>query len=88
MFWGRLDQNSGFYSIQKLPLTYNAGPNAFFFDRIFFKHAGNEHRTKTDIKSRTGSILGQIRFGVTCPWAVTFFLYTYRLIMEKMLLTQ
>ena len=50
MFWGRLDQNS-FSRQPNIPIDLQWGKccdghNAFIFDRIFLKLAGNEDRHK------------------------------------------
>ena len=72
MFWGRLDQNSGFHGNRKWQLTNNGENDVpifslLFFDQIFFKIADSEDRHK---------ILYEFGFrpdrttpyGVRCPW--------------------
>ena len=43
MFWGRLDQNSGFHDNRKPPLTYNGENDVHLFSVVFdpiFFHLG------------------------------------------------
>ena len=62
MFWGRLDQNSGFHGNRKPPLTYNGENGVSTFSRLllirFFLYL---QVTRTCIKSRTNLNFGQIR---------------------------
>ena len=60
-FWGRLDQNSGFYGNRKPPLTYNRENDVSTFSRLFLIRSFLYLQvTRTCIKSRTSSNLGQI----------------------------
>ena len=61
MFWGRLDQNSGFHGNRKHPLTYN-GENdvATLSPLLLIQPFLYLQVTSTCIKSRTSSNLGQI----------------------------
>ena len=61
MFWGRLDQNSGFHGNRKPPLTYNGENDVSTFSRFFL--IGSFlclQVTRTCIKSQTSSNFGQI----------------------------
>ena len=76
MFWGRLDQNSGFHGNRKPPLTYNGENNVsafsrfffFFFSPIFFILAcnGDMHKISDEFKFRPDRTTD---YGVSCPWA-------------------
>ena len=80
-FLCRLDQNAGFHSTRKRPLTYNGGKRCLYlfsvvFDPIFFKLAGKEDRHKISNKfkfwpDRTTS------YEVMCPWASKTFPIDY-----------
>ena len=63
MFWGRLDQNSGFHGNRKPPLTYT-------FSRlllILFILAGNKdmHKISDEFEFRPGRTTD---YRVSCPW--------------------
>ena len=61
MFWGRLDQNSGFYGNRKPPLTFNGENDVSTFSRLFLIQSFLYLQvTRTCIKSRTTSNFGQI----------------------------
>ena len=61
MFWGRLDQNSGFHGNRKPPLTYNEENDVSTFSGLFLIRSFLYLQvTRTCIKSRTSSNLGQI----------------------------
>ena len=61
MFWGRLDQNSGFHGNRKPPLTYNGEKDVSTFSRLFLIRSFLYLQvTMTCIKSRTSSNFGQI----------------------------
>ena len=60
-FWGRLDQNSGFHSNRKPPLTYNGENDVSTFSRLFLIRSFLYLQVmRTSIKSRTSSNFGQI----------------------------
>ena len=60
-FWGRLDQNSGFHSNRKLPLTYNGKNDVSTFSRLFLIRSFLYLQVmRTCIKSRMSSNFGQI----------------------------
>ena len=73
-FWDRLDQNSGFHSNRKRPLTYSGENDVstfslLFFYQIFFKLAGNENRHKISDEfefrsDRIGGPWGRIKFSI------------------------
>ena len=59
MFWGRLDQNSGFHGNRKPPLTYNgendvSTSSRLLFYPILFILAGNEnmHKISNELEFR------------------------------------
>ena len=59
-FWGRLDQNSGFHSNKKPPLTYNGENDVSTFSRLFLIRSFLYLQvTRTCIKSRMSSNFGQ-----------------------------
>ena len=59
-FWGRLDQNSGFYGNRKPPLTYNGENDVSTFSRLFLIQSFLYLQvTRTCIKSRMSSNFGQ-----------------------------
>ena len=61
MFWGRLDQNSGFHGNRKPPLTYNGENDVSTFSRLFLIGSFLYLQvTRTCIKSRTSSNFHQI----------------------------
>ena len=61
MFWGRLDQNSGFHGNRKPPLTYNGKNGVSTFSRLLlFRSFLYLQVTRTCIKSRTSSNFSQI----------------------------
>ena len=61
MFWGRLGQNSGFHGNRKPQLTYNGENDVSTFSRSFFIRSFLYLQvTRTCIKSRTSSNVGQI----------------------------
>ena len=61
MFWGRLDQNSGFHDNRKPPLTYNGENGVSTFSRLLLIQSFLYLQvTRTCIKSRTSSNCGQI----------------------------
>ena len=61
MFWGRLDQNSGFHGNRKPPLTYNGENDVSTFSRLFWIRSFLYLQvTRTCIKSRTSSNFNQI----------------------------
>ena len=83
-FWGRLDQNSGFYGKRKPPLTYNWENDAFTFSRLFLIQSFLYLQvTRTCIKSRTISNFGQIRPLTTELAALERLKSSHRLIMGK-----
>ena len=60
-FWGRLDQISGFHGNRKPPLTYNRENDVSTFSWLFLIRSFLYLQvTRTCIKSRTSSNLGQI----------------------------
>ena len=60
-FWGRLDQNSGFYGNRKPPLTYNEENDVSTFSQLFFIRSFLYLQiTRTCIKSGMSSNFGQI----------------------------
>ena len=60
MFWGRLDQNSGFHGNRKPPLTYNGENDVSTFSRLFLIRSFLYLLvTRTCIKSRTSSNFSQ-----------------------------
>ena len=60
-FWGRLDQNSGYYGNRKAPLTYNGENDVTTFSRfLLIRSFSYLQVTRTCIKSRTSSNFGQI----------------------------
>ena len=60
-FWGRLDQNSGFHGNRKRPLTYNGDNDVATFSHLFLIRSFIYLQvTRTCIKSRTSSNIGQI----------------------------
>ena len=60
-FCGRLDQNSGFHGNRKPQLTYNGENDVAIFSRLFFiRFFQYLQVTRTCIKSRTSSNVGQI----------------------------
>ena len=61
MFWGRLDQNSGFHGNRKPPLTYNGKNGVSTFSRLLLIRSFLYLQvTRTCIKSRTSSNFSQI----------------------------
>ena len=61
MFWGRLDQNSGFHGNRKPPLTYNGENDVSTFSGLFLIGSFLYLQvTRTCIKSRTSSNFHQI----------------------------
>ena len=61
MFWGRLDQNSGFHGNRKPPLTYNGKNGVSTFSRLLLIRSVLYLKvTRTCIKSRTISNFSQI----------------------------
>ena len=61
MFWGRLDQNSGVHGNRKPPLTYNGENGVSTFSRLLLIRSFLYLKvTRTCLKSRTSSNLGQI----------------------------
>ena len=61
MFWGRLDQNSGAHGNRKPPLTYNGENGVSTFSRLLLIRSFLYLQvTRTCIKSRTSSNLGQV----------------------------
>ena len=61
MFWGRLDQNSGFHGNRKPPLTYNGENDVSTFSRLFWIRSFLYLQvTRTCIKSRTSSNFSQV----------------------------
>ena len=60
-FWGRFDQNSGFHGNRKPQLTYNGENNVSTFSWLFLIRSFLYLQvTRTGIKSRTSSNLGQV----------------------------
>ena len=61
-FWDRSDQKCGYHGNRKLPLTYNGknGVSAFSQSPLIGS-LSNLQVTRTGIKSRTSSNLGQVR---------------------------
>ena len=84
MFWGSLDQNSGFHGNRKPPLTYNGENDVSTFSRLsLIRSFLYLQVTRICIKFRTNSNFGQI-------WPLTMELaalerlkISYRLIIEK-----
>ena len=65
-FSGRLNQNSGFHSNRKPPLTYNGENDVSTFSRLFLTRSFLYLQvTRTCIKSRTSSNFGQVRLLTT-----------------------
>ena len=61
MFWGRLDQNSGVQGNRKPPLTYNGENGVSTFSQLLLIRSFLYLKvTRTCLKSRTSSNLGQI----------------------------
>ena len=61
-YWGRLDQNSGFHSNRKSPLTYNGENDVSTFSWLFLIRSFLYLQvTRACIKSRTSTNFGQIR---------------------------
>ena len=61
MFWGRLDQNSGVHGNRKPPLTYNGENGVSTVSRLLLIRSFLYLKvTRTCLKSRTSSNLGQI----------------------------
>ena len=61
MFWGRLDQNSGFHGNRNPPLIYNGENDVSTFSRLFSIQSFLYLQvTRTCIKSRTSSNFGHI----------------------------
>ena len=61
MFWGRLDQNSGVHGNRIPPLTYNGENGVSTFSRLLLIRSFLYFQvTRTCIKSRTSSKIGQI----------------------------
>ena len=85
MFWGRLDQNYGSHGNRKPPLTYNRENGVSTFSRLLLIGSFLYLQvTRTCIKSRTSSNLGQIG-PLTTELAALERLkkFTYRPIMGK-----
>ena len=79
--WGRLDQNSSFHGNRKPPLIYNGENDVSTFSRLllirFFLYL---QVTRTYIKSRTSSKVGQIEPLTTelaAQWGLNIFPYNY-----------
>ena len=61
MFWGRLDQNSGFYGNRKPPLTYDGENDVSTFSRLFLIRSFLYLQvTRICINSQTSFNFGQI----------------------------
>ena len=84
MFWGRLDQNSGFHGNRKPPLTYNGENDVSTFSRLFLIWSFLYLQvTRTCIKSRTSSNFHQIGPLTTELAALERLKISHRLIMGK-----
>ena len=70
MFWGRLDQNSGFHGNRKPPLTYNGENDVSTFSRLLDPirviFAGNEdmHKISDEFEFQPDRTTD---YGVSCP---------------------
>ena len=83
-FWGRLDQNSGVHGNRKPPLTYNGEDGVSIFSRLLFIWSFLYLQvTRTCIKSRTSSNLGQIGLLTMELAALERLKNSHRLIMGK-----
>ena len=84
MFWGRLAQNSGVHGNRKPPLTYNGENGVSIFSRLLLIRSFLYLQvTRTYIKSRINSNLGQIGPLTTELAALERLEISHRLIMGK-----
>ena len=71
IFWGRLDQNSGFHGNRKPLLTYNGENGVSTFSQLLLILFLYLQVTRSCIKSRMSSNFGPYRttdYGVSYPW--------------------
>ena len=84
MFWGRLDQNSGFHGNRKPPFNYNGENVVTTFSRLLLIRSFLYLQvTRTCIKSRTSSNFGQIGPLTTELAALERLKISHRLTMGK-----